>query len=168
MLTLELMQLFFREKGIAMKTVVQRVTKAQVLVDDKVIGKINGGLMALVGFVDTDGKKTYEYMIDKLINLRIFEDDQGKLNRSVLEVDGGILIVPNFTLYADCRQGRRPSFTASAKPEMASLQFKEFVELFRKSFPKLQIGEFQAYMQVELINDGPITLIIEADRDVKI
>lgn len=148
-----------------MRVVVQRVSGASVLVDGKVIGQIRQGIMALVGFAESDGTKEFKYMLDKLIHLRIFEDDQGKLNRSVEDIGGGILIVPNFTLYGDCRQGRRPSFSASSKAEHARQQFAEFVRLFKEAYSQVETGEFQADMQVNLVNDGPVTLIIDADFD---
>jgi len=144
-----------------MKVVVQRVAKADVTVEGKVVGKIGRGILALVGFIESDGQKEYQYIKDKLLNLRIFEDEQGKLNRSVQDIDGGILIVPNFTLYADCRQGRRPSFSASSKADIAREQFAAFIKLFAEEFPDVETGEFQADMQVSLVNDGPVTLIIE-------
>lgn len=145
-----------------MRAVLQRVSSASVKVDGNIIGEIGNGIVALVGFIPEDGEKAFEYMADKLIHLRIFEDEGGKLNRSVLDIGGGLLLVPNFTLYADCRQGRRPSFSASSPAETARIQFEAFCRIVKDKFSAVQTGEFQADMKVSLVNDGPVTLILEA------
>lgn len=145
-----------------MRTVLQRVSSASVKVDGNIIGEIGNGIVVLAGFIPEDGEKAFEYIAEKLIHLRIFEDEGGKLNRSVLEIGGGLLLVPNFTLYADCRQGRRPSFSASSPAETARSQFESFCRIVKDKFSAVQTGEFQADMKVSLVNDGPVTLILEA------
>ena len=149
-----------------MRAIIQRAANAWVEVEGETVGRIGKGLMVLVGFRDEDGKKEFLYMLDKLINLRIFEDDQGKMNLSVKDISGQILLVPNFTLYGDCRQGRRPSFTASSKAERARVQFEEFCRLLDLEFPGIQTGQFQADMKVHLLNDGPVTLILDSEKIV--
>lgn len=145
-----------------MKAVIQRVESASVEVDGNIIGKIGKGILALIGFVEEDNIKEFDYMKDKILNLRIFEDENEKMNLSVLDISGEILIVPNFTLYGDCRKGRRPSFVASSKADTAREQYNKFCELMKESYEGIQTGEFQASMKVKLINDGPVTLIIDA------
>lgn len=154
-----------REK---MRAVVQRVLKGQVTVEEEVIGSVNQGLVVLIGFQSTDDEKTIQYMIDKIFNLRIFEDQEGKMNRSLVDIQGGLLIVPNFTLYGDCRKGRRPSFTSAAPPQQAEVLFQKYIEkayeVGEEKGVFIQEGQFQADMKVELVNDGPITLIIDSDK----
>lgn len=145
-----------------MRAVLQRVSSASVKVDGNIIGEIGNGIVVLAGFIPEDGEKAFEYIAEKLIHLRIFEDEGGKLNRSVLDIGGGLLLVPNFTLYADCRQGRRPSFSASSPAETARIQFEAFCRIVKDKFSAVQTGEFQADMKVSLVNDGPVTLILEA------
>jgi D-tyrosyl-tRNA(Tyr) deacylase len=145
-----------------MRTVIQRVSSASVKVEGKIIGEIGQGIVVLVGFIPEDSEKTFEYIAEKLIHLRIFEDEGGKLNRSVLDIGGGLLLVPNFTLYADCRQGRRPSFSGSSSAETARSQFAAFCRIVKEKFTVVQTGEFQADMKVSLVNDGPVTLILES------
>lgn len=145
-----------------MRAVIQRVSSANVKVDGKIVGEIGQGILALVGFLPEDNGKAFEYIAEKLIHLRIFEDDAGKLNRSVLDIGGGLLLVPNFTLYADCRQGRRPGFSASSPADMARVQFEAFCQIVKEKFPLVQTGEFQADMEVSLVNDGPVTLVLES------
>ncbi|NDL66630.1 D-aminoacyl-tRNA deacylase [Anaerotalea alkaliphila] len=147
-----------------MRVVVQRVLRARVSVEGRVSGEIGKGLLALVGFREEDGPEQYRYVTDKLVNLRIFEDPQGKMNLSLQDVGGGLLVVPNFTLYGDCRQGRRPSFTASSKPDTARHQFDAFCKGLEERFPELRTGEFQAEMAVELVNDGPVTLLLDSEK----
>ncbi|NLP46198.1 MAG: D-tyrosyl-tRNA(Tyr) deacylase [Epulopiscium sp.] len=151
-----------------MRAVVQRVLKGQVTVEEEVIGSVNQGLVVLIGFQSTDDEKTIQYMIDKIFNLRIFEDQEGKMNRSLVDIQGGLLIVPNFTLYGDCRKGRRPSFTSAAPPQQAEVLFQKYIEkayeVGEEKGVFIQEGQFQADMKVELVNDGPITLIIDSDK----
>lgn len=147
-----------------MRAVVQRVSFAQVVVEDVTISHIDKGIMVLVGFKEDDDEKDIDYIIDKMINLRIFEDENQKMNLSVLDIEGEILIVPNFTLYGDCRQGRRPSYSNALKPESAKETFKIFQNKAKERFIKTQFGEFQADMKVTLLNDGPVTLLIDSDK----
>lgn len=147
-----------------MRAVVQRVANAEVLVEGNRIAKIGKGILVLVGFKDEDDEKAFRYIIDKVINLRIFEDSEGKMNFSVSDVDGEILMVPNFTLYGDCRQGRRPSYSTASGPEAAKVLFENMKTKITEYFPKVQFGEFQADMKVTLLNDGPVTLLIDSDK----
>lgn len=145
-----------------MRSVVQRVSRASVNVDGQTIGNINHGLLVLAGFHATDTEEEVRWMCDKLIKLRIFTDDDGKMNRSVNDVDGGILVISQFTLYGDAKKGTRPSFIQSARPETA-IPLYEFMLSYLKSNSDLAIesGEFGAMMEVSLVNDGPVTLILE-------
>lgn len=147
-----------------MRVVVQRVKKAKVVVDDLSVGKIDQGIMALVGFQETDDDEAMTYIIDKLVGLRIFEDKDGKMNESIKDHDFGLLIVPNFTLYGDCRRGKRPSFTGASKPDVARNQFKKFVALAKERYNHIETGQFQADMQVHLVNDGPVTVLLDSDK----
>ena len=148
-----------------MRCVVQRVKNAKVVVDENCVGAIDKGIMVLVGMGKEDNEKTFEYISGKLINLRIFTDENDKMNLSVADIGGGILIVPNFTLYGDARQGRRPSYVAGAEPAVAADIFKRFVEYISRAYEgKVECGVFQAHMEVELINDGPVTLLIDSDK----
>lgn len=147
-----------------MRAVVQRVKRASVTIDGEKVADICQGIMALVGFKDTDTPDSFNTMLDKLLNLRIFEDENGKMNLSLLDISGELLIVPNFTLYGDCRHGRRPSYSQAAKPQDASSYFTAFVKGAKEAYDKVQSGVFQADMAVELINDGPVTLLIDSDK----
>lgn len=147
-----------------MRMVIQRVAHAAVTVDGKTVGSIDKGIMALVGINTGDDESTFKYMLDKLINLRIFEDENDKMNLSVSDLGYGLLLVPNFTVYADARKGRRPSFAMGAKPDEAREIFAAFAEYAKKHYPNVQTGIFQAYMQVDLQNDGPITLLLDSDK----
>ena len=147
-----------------MRAVLQRTAWARVKVEDKIVGEIGRGVLLLLGINTGDGKKEFEYMLDKSINLRIFEDENDKMNLSVKDIDGGLLIVPNFTIYADARKGRRPSFAMGAKPDEAEEIFNEFVEYAKSIFPKTESGIFKADMKVELLNDGPITILLDSDK----
>jgi D-tyrosyl-tRNA(Tyr) deacylase len=147
-----------------MRAVLQRVSRASVSVDGEVVGKIDKGIMLLVGMDTGDNAEDYKYMLDKSVNLRIFEDENGKMNLSASDLGYGLLIVPNFTIYADARKGRRPSFAMGAKPEEARAGFEEFVSYAKSNFTDVQSGIFQADMQVELINDGPITILLDSDK----
>jgi D-tyrosyl-tRNA(Tyr) deacylase len=145
-----------------MRVVVQRSKAAQVTVDHKVIGRIPFGLVVLVGVGQQDKEEDARYLAEKVAHLRLFEDDQGKMNRSVLEVGGAILSVSQFTLYGDCTRGRRPSFTQAAKPEWARLLYNRFNAYLKEYGLEVETGEFGAMMQVQLTNDGPVTLIIDS------
>jgi len=145
-----------------MKVLLQRVNRAKVEVDEKVIGQIDQGLLLLVGFGQDDDTSKLQPMVDKIINLRIFSDDQSKFNLSLLDIEGGVLVVPQFTLYADARKGRRPDFTASMHPDGASSLFDQFyAKLSESPLNKVEQGIFGAYMNVELENDGPVTIMLE-------
>ena len=145
-----------------MKLVVQRVKKANVVVDEKVIGEISQGYMVLLGVGPEDTKETADFLVQKLIKLRIFEDENEKMNLSIKDIDGELLIVSQFTLYADTTGGNRPSFVNAAKPEKANELYEYFVEECKKqNIKKVATGEFGADMQVTLQNDGPVTIILE-------
>lgn len=145
-----------------MKAVVQRVRKASVSVNNNLEAEIDQGLLILVGIGQEDTDKDAAYLADKIISLRIFEDDQGRLDKSLMEVDGDILAVPNFTLYGDCSKGRRPSFAKAAGRKVALTLFDNFIQELKKSGLKVEKGTFGAYMQVKLINNGPVTLMVES------
>lgn len=147
-----------------MRIVLQRVSYAKVRVDNEIVGSIDRGIMALVGINTNDNEETYRYMLDKLTNLRIFEDSEDKMNLSIADLGLGLLLVPNFTIYADARKGRRPSFAMGAKPESAQILYEGFVEYAKANFGNVQSGIFKADMQVELLNDGPITILLDSDR----
>jgi D-tyrosyl-tRNA(Tyr) deacylase len=145
-----------------MRAVVQRVSESSVAVGPEVVGRIGRGLLVLLGVAKTDTEKESDYLAEKIVNLRIFEDEGGRLNRSLIEVGGEMLVVSQFTLLADCRKGRRPSFTAAAEPELAARLYEHFVRQTAKLGIPVQTGRFQALMAVSLVNDGPVTLIIES------
>ena len=148
-----------------MKLVLQRVRSAYVTVEGSTVGSIRTGLLVLLGVSRSDTTADADYLIDKLMGLRIFPDDAGKMNRSVLDAGGSLLIVSQFTLYADCRKGRRPSFDHAAPPEQAQSLYHYFVESARKSPVPVETGVFQAMMEVHLCNSGPVTILIDsADR----
>jgi len=150
-----------------MRAVVQRVTAASVAVDGETVGAIGAGLMILLGVTHSDGEEQVSWLARKIVGLRIFEDDAGKMNRSLLDVDGSALVVSQFTLYGDCRKGRRPSFTDAAPPEIAAPLCERFVELLNQaSVARVESGIFGAYMQVEIHNDGPVTLILERESEI--
>lgn len=144
-----------------MRVVLQRVSRARVRVAERVVGEIGAGLLLLVGFTATDDEQTLAWMAEKVVGLRIFTDEEGKMNRSVEEVGGAILVVSQFTLYGDARKGRRPSFIEAAHPEVAIPLYERFVEMLRERGRPVETGEFGAMMEVELVNDGPVTLILE-------
>lgn len=144
-----------------MRIVLQRVSRARVTVEGRVTGEIGRGLLLLAGFTDGDSEDVLAWMADKVVGLRIFPDDEGKMNRSVQEIGGGLLVVSQFTLYGDTRKGRRPSFIDAARPEIAIPLYERFVELLRATGLPVGTGEFGAMMDVELVNDGPVTLILE-------
>lgn len=147
-----------------MRAVVQRVTSAQVTVEGETVGAIGNGLMVLLGVRDGDGPADVEYIGDKIRNLRIFEDEEGKMNLSIQETHGAVLLVSQFTLYGDARKGRRPSFTAAAAPETANRLYLDVADRLRKDGIDVHTGRFAAHMQVSLINDGPVTLLLDSSR----
>ncbi len=147
-----------------MKAVIQRVRSAQVLVDGRSTGKIGEGLLVFVGVGKDDGEEDISYMASKIPDLRIFEDASGKFNRSLREVKGELLVVSQFTLYGDCRKGRRPSFTEAEEPAIAKVLYERLVDRLRGQGIPVQTGEFQAKMEVHLINDGPVTLLLDSKK----
>ena len=144
-----------------MKILIQRVTHAQVVVEGATVGTIGPGVLVFIGVTHKDTEKEAAWLANKLINLRMFEDEDGKTNQSLLERKGQALIVSQFTLYADCNGGRRPSFTESAPPELGKRLYVKFVEEVRKGGIEVQTGIFGAFMEVSLVNDGPFTLLLE-------
>ena len=144
-----------------MRLVVQRVKNAKVTVDNRVTGKINEGFLVLLGVTHSDTKETADFLVKKLCNLCVFKDENDKMNLSIKDINGELLIVSQFTLYADCQKGNRPSFVNSAKPEYANELYEYFVSETRKEVKNVQTGEFGAHMDVELLNDGPVTIILE-------
>ena len=145
-----------------MRTVIQRVKKASVTVDEDIKGEISHGLLLLVGIGEGDMKEDVHWQADKIARLRIFEDDEGKMNRSVEDVEGEILVVPQFTLYGDASKGTRPSFIKAAKPDVAEILYQKMLAYFKnKTNLTIENGVFGANMDVELINDGPVTIILE-------
>lgn len=144
-----------------MRIVLQRVQRACVRIDESVVGQINTGFLLLVGVHQSDHRATAQALANKCADLRIFEDDQGKMNRSIIEVHGEALVVSQFTLYGDCRKGRRPSFSDAAPPDHARQIYAEFVAFLREKVARVETGVFGAHMQVELVNDGPVTLLLD-------
>src|SRR5215831_16238440 len=147
-----------------MRAVVQRVSRCRVTVDGKVVGEIGAGLLVLLGVGKDDTEAAADYLAEKIIGLRIFEDDAGKMNVSVLDKGGEVLAVSQFTLYGDVRRGKRPSFDAAARPEDARRLYEHFVQKVRAAGLRCETGEFQAMMDVELVNDGPVTIILDSER----
>ena len=147
-----------------MRFVIQRVKEASVAVDNEIIGKIGHGLLVFVGVCDTDDVKTADKMIDKLAKLRIFDDADGKTNLSISDVDGEFLIISQFTLYADCRKGNRPSFISAGKPELANELYEHIISQLEGRGFKTEHGKFGADMKVSLLNDGPFTIILDSDE----
>ena len=145
-----------------MRAVVQRVKQSSVKAGNEIVGQIGRGLLVLLGVARDDTIKDADYLVNKIINLRIFEDQDGKMNRSLLETGGELLAVSQFTLLADCRKGRRPSFVEAADPHKATDLYEKFVDRVRENGVKVQTGRFRAMMEVALINDGPVTVIIES------
>ena len=147
-----------------MRAVVQRVTKASVTVDDFTVGSIGLGLLILLGVGRSDTTASADYIIEKLLGLRVFEDREGKMNLSVREVGGAILVVSQFTLFGDVRRGKRPSFDDAARPEQARALYEYVVGKIREQGIECATGEFQAMMQVSLVNDGPVTVLIDSEK----
>jgi len=145
-----------------MRAVVQRVKQSSVKTNGEIVGRIGQGLLVLLGVAKGDRAEDADYLANKILNLRIFEDEDGKMNRSLLETGGELLAVSQFTLLADCRKGRRPSFIAAAEPGKATELYEKFVERVRQTGVAVQTGRFRAMMEVALINDGPVTIIIES------
>ena len=147
-----------------MRFVVQRVTHASVTVDSQVIGKIGNGFMVLIGVADTDTREIADKMVKKLLGLRIFEDENGKTNLDIHTVGGELLLISQFTLYANCRHGNRPSFIEAGKPDMANEIYEYIIAKCKEQVPVVEKGEFGADMKVELLNDGPFTILLDSDQ----
>jgi D-tyrosyl-tRNA(Tyr) deacylase len=152
--------------GEIVRAVIQRVTRASVTVDGRVAGEIAAGLLILLGVSRTDTPESAAYLADKITNLRIFSDEAGKMNLSMLDAGGAALVVSQFTLYGDTRGGRRPSFIQAAPPEEANLLYQEFVRSMRSLGVKVETGVFQAHMQVEMVNDGPVTILLDSEKTI--
>lgn len=147
-----------------MRAVIQKVKRASVTVEGELVGKIGQGILVLLGVSNEDSEKDVSYLVEKTLNLRIFEDADGKMNLSLLDVKGELLVVSQFTLYGDARKGRRPSFITAAQPEKANQLYELFVSEARKQVEKVGTGRFQAMMDVELINDGPVTILLDSTK----
>lgn len=145
-----------------MRAVVQRVTRANVKVSGEIVGEIQQGLVVLLGVARDDLQKDAEYLAAKIVALRIFDDADGKMNRSVKDIDGGMLIISQFTLYGDVRRGLRPSWIDAAEPEMAKQLYEYFIEQVRNLLPNVASGSFRSMMHVELVNDGPVTILLDS------
>jgi len=147
-----------------MRAVLQRVSRAEVRVGTRVVGRIGKGLLVLVGIATGDSEETGKQFAEKIVNLRVFDNDEGRMNRSLVEAGGEVLCVSQFTLYGDCRKGRRPSYDRAASPEDARSLYKGFVTSLRALGVKVETGEFRAMMDVELVNDGPVTLLLDSEK----
>lgn len=147
-----------------MRAVLQRVATARVRVDDEVVGAIGSGLLVLIGVASDDGPPDVAYIAGKIREVRVFEDGEGKMNRSLEDVDGEALVVSQFTLYGDCRKGRRPSFDAAAGLELGRALYDDVVRALKAAGVRVQTGTFQAHMLVELVNDGPVTILLDSKR----
>ena len=147
-----------------MRSVIQRVSRAKVIVNGEITGEIGKGILVLLGVSSEDSETEALYLLEKILNLRIFEDENDKMNLSLLDISGELLIVSQFTLYGDARKGRRPSFIKAAAPEKAKQLYEFFVEEARKQIAKVETGRFQAMMDVELVNDGPVTILLDSDK----
>jgi D-tyrosyl-tRNA(Tyr) deacylase len=151
-------------RRIPMRAVVQRVRTAKVVVDGELVGKIGSGLLVFLGVGADDQREDAEYLVSKVANLRIFSDSNGKMNLSLREVNGEALVVSQFTLWGDCRKGRRPSFVRAAEPALANALYREFIDLLRQKGIKVAEGKFQEMMDVHLVNDGPVTMLIDSEK----
>ena len=149
-----------------MRAVVQRVSRAKVTVEREVIGEISLGMLVLLGVATSDAEEDADYLVEKILNLRIFEDADGKMNLSLLDVKGELLVVSQFTLYGDTRRGRRPSFINAAPPERANRLYEHFVDQSRLQVDRVATGQFQAMMEVELENNGPVTIILDSEKTI--
>ncbi|MHC4835758.1 MAG: D-aminoacyl-tRNA deacylase [Planctomycetota bacterium] len=149
-----------------MRAVVQRVRRASVTVDGAVTGSIQRGLLVFLGVGKDDSEKDIDFIADKIVNLRIFECEDGKMNLSVKDISGGILLISQFTLYGDCRKGRRPDFTAAGKPEIAKQLYEQAIEAIKDKGVPVETGVFAAHMDIDSINDGPVTLILDSRKGV--
>jgi D-aminoacyl-tRNA deacylase len=147
-----------------MRAVIQRVTEASVEISNEVVSRIDGGLLVLLGVARDDANKDADYLAEKSVNLRVFVDDAGKMNRSLLETSGAMLVVSQFTLYGDTRRGRRPSYSDAAEPEKANQLYEYFVERVRSFGVTVETGAFQATMKVSLTNDGPVTILLDSRK----
>ena len=147
-----------------MRAVIQRIKESSVKIEGQIIGRTGVGLLVLLGVAQNDGPADADYLVNKITHLRIFEDENGKLNRSLLEIGGEMMVVSQFTLLADCRKGRRPSFVDAAEPELAADLYEYFVEQVRSQGIHVATGRFKAMMEVALINAGPVTIILESQR----
>jgi len=147
-----------------MRAVIQRVNRASVKIENTVHGKIAHGMLVLLGISRGDDNTDLQWLAEKAVNLRIFEDQQGKMNRSLTDIDGEMLIISQFTLYGDCRKGRRPGFSSAALPEIAEPLYLQFIEEVKKRQIRVATGLFQATMEVELVNDGPVTLLLDSEK----
>ena len=145
-----------------MRAVIQRVTQSSVSVSGQIVGRIGPGLLVLLGVARQDSEKDANFLVEKIIHLRIFEDEDGKMNRSLVDIGGQMLVVSQFTLLGDCRKGRRPSFVQAAPPETAESLYQYFVDRIREKRIVVQTGRFRAMMEVSLVNDGPVTFIVES------
>lgn len=148
-----------------MRAVIQRVDKANVSVNNEIVGRIGKGLVVLIAVENNDSEKDLEFMKRKIIGLRVFNDEEGRINRSVRDVSGEILLISQFTLYGDCRKGNRPSFTRSAVPEIAEKTYLRLAESLQGEGIRVDTGKFQAMMKVSLVNDGPVTVIVDSKRE---
>ncbi len=149
-----------------MRAVIQRITRASVTVEGRVAGEIGAGLLVLLGVGKTDNPQSASYLAEKIANLRIFSDEAGKMNMSVLDTGGSALVVSQFTLYGDTRGGRRPSYIQAAPPEEANRLYQQFVQSMRSLGVTVETGVFQAHMRVELVNDGPVTILLDSEKTI--
>lgn len=147
-----------------MRAVVQRVSSSKVSVENDVVGEIQKGLMVLLGVTHEDDEKDVDYMVEKILNLRIFEDEDEKMNKSLIDIDGHLLVVSQFTLYGDCRKGKRPSFSSAARPDKATELYEKFIEKSKNICKKIEKGQFGEHMVVDIVNDGPVTLLIDSKK----